>query len=81
MADFVEGYNHHHRHTGIGLNTPADVHYGLAGAKAAQRADVLAAARAQHPERFATDQDPKILTIPEVAWINQPAADQIELAA
>ena len=41
MADFVEGYNHHHHHTGIGLNTPADVHYGLAGAKAAERAVVL----------------------------------------
>ena len=41
MADFVEGYNHHHHHTGIGLNTPADVHYGLAAAKAAERAAVL----------------------------------------
>ena len=30
MNDFVDGYNHHHRHTGIGLHTPADVHYGLA---------------------------------------------------
>jgi hypothetical protein len=28
MARFVAGYNHHH-HTGIGLHTPADVHYGL----------------------------------------------------
>ena len=26
------GYNHHHRHAGIGLHTPADVHYGLADA-------------------------------------------------
>lgn len=29
MADFVDGYNHH---TDIGLNTLADVHYGLATA-------------------------------------------------
>jgi len=72
MADFVEGYNHHHHHTGIGLNTPADVHYGLAAAKAAERAVVLAAARSRHPERFATGQDPKILSIPTTAWINQP---------
>ena len=27
MNAFVDGYNHHHRHTGIGLHTPADVHY------------------------------------------------------
>ena len=73
MADFVEGYNHHHHHSGIGLNTPADVHYGLAAAKAADRAVVLTAARNRHPERFATTQDPKILTIPTTAWINQPA--------
>ena len=73
MADFVEGYNHHHHHTGIGLNTPADVHYGLAAAKTAERAVVLAAARSQHPERFTTGQDPKILSIPTTAWINQPA--------
>ena len=64
------------------LNTPADVHYGLATAKAAERAVVLAAARSQHPERFATTDDPKILAIPATAWINQPADNTgIELAA
>ena len=82
MADFVEGYNHHHHHSGIGLNTPAEVHYGLAAAKAAERATVLAAARARNPERFATTQDPNILTIPTTAWINQPADNTAhELAA
>ena len=81
MADFVAGYNHHHRHTGIGLNTPADVHYGLAAARAVERAVVLAAARSQHPERFATTQDPKILTIPDAAWINKPADTEIKSAA
>ena len=50
MDTFVEGYNHTHRHTGIGLNTPADVHYGLAAGKAAKRAATLAAARARNPE-------------------------------
>ena len=81
MATFVEGYNHHHRHTGIGLNTPADVHYGHAAAKATQRSGVLAETRRRNPERFATTNDPKILAIPHAAWINQPAADDIELAA
>jgi len=72
IADFVEGYNHSHRHTGIGLNTPADVHYGLAAGKAAERSAVLAHARRSHPERFATATDPKMLALPGPAWINQP---------
>lgn len=33
VGDFVDWYNHEHRHTGIGLHTPADVHYGHATAK------------------------------------------------
>ncbi len=76
MAEFVDGYNHHHRHTGIGLHTPADVHYGLAGAKATERTAALAAARARNPERFNTNHDPKILTLPNQAWINQPTPEK-----
>ena len=73
MDTFVEGYNHTHCHIGIGLNTPADVHYGLAANKAIERSKTLAAARAKTPERFTTNNDPKILAIPETAWINKPA--------
>ncbi len=76
MSTFVEGYNHSHRHTGIGLNTPADVHYGLAAGKAAERAATLATARARNPERFSTNRDPKILATPDAAWINKPAAQE-----
>ena len=72
MADFVENYNHAHRHTGIGLNTPADVHYGLATGKGLERSAALAAARAHNPERFSTTRDPKILTLHETVWINKP---------
>ena len=72
LADFVEGYNHTHHHTGIGLNTPADVRYGLAAGKAKDRSAVLAAARARNPERFTTNTDPKILALPSAAWINKP---------
>lgn len=72
METFVDGYNHTHRHSGIGLNTPADVHYGLAAAKAIERSTVLAAARATNPERFATAADPKILALPGATWINKP---------
>lgn len=73
MATFVDGYNHTHRHTGIGLNTPADVHYGLAAGKALKRSATLAAARARNPERFSTTADPKVLALPSTTWINKPA--------
>ncbi|MGC0367182.1 putative transposase [Rhodococcus sp. 27YEA15] len=74
METFVTWYNHEHRHTGIGLHTPADVHFGLAAQKAAERSAVLAEARRSHPERFgASDRGPKILNLPTEAWINKPA--------
>jgi transposase InsO family protein len=72
MSEFVDFYNHDHRHGGIGLHSPADVHYGLAGETARQRSQTLAAARLRHPTRFATNYDPKILDLPTAAWINQP---------
>ena len=76
MARFVATYNHEHHHTGIGLHTPADVHYGHVGAVSTTRSEALSAARAAHPERFTTNQDPKILALPQDAWINRPAADK-----
>ena len=68
---FFDGYNHEHRHSGIGLMTPAAVHFGYAAAIHANRARVLAAAHAAHPERFVrgTPQPP---ALPTAAWINQP---------
>jgi transposase InsO family protein len=75
MDSFAQWYNHEHRHTGIGLHTPADVHFGLATAKAADRREVLDAARAQHPHRFGTTTPPKILALPDTVWINRPADD------
>ena len=82
IGEFVDYCNHDHRHSGIGLHTPADVHYGLAPTTAQQRSQVLTAARAQHPTRFATDHDPKILDLPAAAWINEPIRkDTTETAA
>lgn len=50
-----------HHHGGLGLHTPAEVHYDLAAAKAADRADVLNTTRSAHPERFST---PAVTLIP-----------------
>lgn len=83
MDSFVTWYNHEHRHTGIGLHTPADVHFGLAAQKAAERSTVLTDARRSHPERFgASGRGPKILDLPTEAWINKPVTiDGTEPAA
>lgn len=74
MDRFVEAYNHDHHHAGIGLHTPADVHYGHARTVNQHRSTALAAARQAHPERFSTTADPKILQLPTDAWINRPPA-------
>jgi len=75
MDNFTNWYNHEHRHTGIGLHTPADVHFGLATGKAADRRTVLTDARGRHPHRFGTAGAPKILDLPDTVWINRPAQD------
>ena len=46
---FFDWYNHPHRHSGIGLMTPAAVHHGHAPELHAARADVLDAAYAAPP--------------------------------
>ena len=61
---FTHWYNHEHRHTGIGLHTPADVHFGLATDKAADRRTALTQARARHPHRFGTVGAPRSSTYP-----------------
>jgi len=81
IGEFVDYYNHHHRHSGIGLHTPADVHYGLAATTGQQRSQALAEARRRHPTRFATTNDPKILTLPAAAWINEPPEQEDSPAA
>jgi transposase InsO family protein len=72
IDEFTQFYNHDHHHTGIGLHTPADVHYGLAAATDQRRHHALATARTANPERFTTTTNPKILNLPDAAWINPP---------
>ena len=78
LEEFVTFYNHQHHHTGIGLHTPADVHYGLAADTAQRRVAALAAARAATPNRFSSSRDPKILQLPDAAWINPPTPTPTE---
>ncbi len=77
VQPFVDWYNNHHRHTGLGLMTPATVHYGLAQDLTARRQIVLSTTYAQHPERFVQGQ-PTPPQLPDVVWINPPQAEPTE---
>lgn len=68
---FFPWYNTEHRHSGIAYLTPQMVHTGRAPLVLAERAKVLDAAYAAHPERFVR-RPPKPLTLPEAVWINPP---------
>ena len=68
---FFTYYNHEHRHSGIGLHTPASVHYGTAPEIRAKRAVTLDAAYAANPGRF-RHRRPSPPKLPTVAWINKP---------
>lgn len=70
-TDFFRWYNAEHRHSGLGMLTPHDVHHGLAAMRHAQRAVVLQAAYAEHPERF-VKKLPTPPALPTAAWINKP---------
>jgi putative transposase len=69
---FVGWYNHQHHHSGIGLMTPAAVHYGQAQQLNTARARVLEAAFERNPERFVRKL-PVPPELPTAAWINKPA--------
>jgi putative transposase len=71
---FFGWYNDEHRHSGIGFHTPADVHYGRAALVRDQRAVVLNAAYAEHPERFVR-KPPQPPALPTAVWINEPNED------
>ena len=68
---FFSWYNFEHHHTGLGLMTPAMVHYGQAIQVQQARQQVLEAAYAAHPERFVRGL-PSAPTLPEAVWINKP---------
>lgn len=67
---FFDWYCNEHRHSGIGMMTPASVHQGRAQEVRGQRAAVLEAAWRSTPERFARKPQPQAL--PQAAWINPP---------
>jgi putative transposase len=69
---FFPWYNTEHYHSGLGLLTPEDVHYGRASRIIEAREEVLLAAYGRHPERF-KGKVPKPIPLPREVWINKPS--------
>lgn len=71
LREFFDWYNTRHHHDALALLTPHDVHHGLVAERLAQRARVLDAAYAAHPERFVHGK-PEPTAPPKIVWINPP---------
>ena len=71
---FFAWYNGEHRHSGIGLMTPAAVHEGRAATMRDARQQVLSTAYAAHPERFVR-KPPQPPRLPHTVWINPPKGE------
>jgi putative transposase len=74
---FFPWYNDEHYHSGLGLLTPAMVHFGRSSEVLAVRQQALQAAYEAHPERF-VHQAPKPKAPATKVWINPPPANREE---
>ena len=73
---FFGYYNHDHRHSGIGLHTPASVHFGTARQVRQQRQATLHTAYNADPARF-RHRRPQPPKLPVAAWIDQPSREAL----
>lgn len=76
--EFFHWYNHDHYHSGLGLLTPGQVHYGKAEEMIAARNKVLTGAYQAHPERF-VNKPPQALTPSHEVWINRPTGETLAI--
>jgi putative transposase len=74
---FFDWYNNRHRHSGIGMLAPADVHYGQAENILLFRQETLLKAFKKYPDRFVKG-IPIINYIPKEVWINKPITQKTE---
>jgi len=70
-CDFFPWYNDEHRHSGVALYTPSDVHYGRVAEVQRRRQATLDAAYLRHPKRFVR-KPPEAALPPQAVWINPP---------
>ena len=67
---FFHWYNREHRHHGLALLTPHQVHHDLAARVLQARQEALDVAFAAHPERFG--RPPQVPKLHTAVWINPP---------
>ena len=75
-ATFFSYYNTAHRHSALGLHTPAAIHFGTAAGIQGRRAVTLRAAYEANPTRFGR-RIPRPPSLPSAAWINQPTPEAL----
>lgn len=75
LTAFFAYYNTEHRHSGIAMMTPHQVHHGLAPDVLSQRRQVMNSAYQARPERFVRGL-PTVRTAPTKVWINPPPSPQ-----
>jgi len=75
---FFDWYNKEHRHSGIALMTPEQVHYGLSQKVLHFRSKVLLKAFQKNPMRF-KGKMPQPFELPEAVWINRPSTDEMRV--
>ena len=75
---FFSWYNKEHRHSGIALMTPEQVHYGQSKKVFELRSQVLSEAFRRTPIRF-KGKMPKPYELPQAAWINRPSTGEIRV--
>lgn len=73
--NFFPWYNFEHHHSGIGLLTPAAVHFGQAAGLWQKRQAVLPQAFACHSQRFVKGV-PQPPALPAAVWINPPTRSE-----
>ena len=73
-ATFFQWYNNQHRHVGIALLTPHDVHHGLADQRRDERRTTMKLAYDRNPQRFVRGA-PEPPALAPVAYINQPVPE------
>ena len=76
-AAFFDHYNHVHRHAGIGLHTPASVHYGTATEIRGQASRDPRRRLRRQPRPVPAPPARSHPKLPTVAWINEPSPEAL----
>jgi putative transposase len=74
--EFFTWYNTEHRHSGIAMLTPDNVHYNQCESILNARAITLMNAYLDHPERFVKGV-PTVEQVPKEVWINKPISKEL----